>query len=568
MKALILAAGLGTRLLPHTAHRPKPLFTLAGKTLLDVHIGQLAAAGCEAVRVNTHHLHREIERHVTAQNYAIPVSLRFEPQILGTGGAIRNSADFWDHRSFMVVNADIVHAVDLGRVYAQHLRHRAAATLVLCADPEFDSVDVDAGGRVTGFSEAPRAAGRRRLTFTGIQVLDPVILDYLPEGRFAHSVDAFRAMIADNRHLQAYVPEAPCWRDLGTAGRYRAAAREASARAAWREAFSEELPDTCTWGPIAGDGSDRRWFRVAAGGRSLVAADHGLHPPAPVAEVDSFVAIGRHLHAQGVPVPAIRFADPFAGLVFLEDLGDTRLQEAARREPDRHRVLAWYGDIIDRLVAMAVEGGRGFDPAWAFQTPRYSRELILERECRYFLDAFLAPAAGMKVPFEELAEEFERIAANALQHAVEGFMHRDFQSRNIMQRAGRWYFIDFQGGRIGPLQYDLASLLIDPYVGLSPSEQAGLLAHAERRLASRQPVDPAGFRASYAHCALARNLQMLGAFGFLGITRGKSFFRACIPAALAGLDARLAGFASPGFPRLRRVVAEAVRKFGLGGIKE
>ncbi len=563
MKALILAAGLGTRLLPHTAHTPKPLFTLAGKTLLDLHIERLRAAGCEAVRLNTHHLHGQIARHVASRDYGIPVSIRFEPEILGTGGAIRNSADFWDRRPFMVVNADILHAVDLGRVYAAHLHRRPAATLVLCADPEFDSVEVDPVGRIIGFANAPRSTGCRRLTFTGIQVLDPVILDYLPEGRFAHSVDAFRAMIADNRPLRAFVPKAPGWRDLGTAERYRAAARDTSAAEAWRQAFSEELPGSCIWSTLAGDGSDRRWYRLSAGDRSLVAADHGLHPPVPVAEADSFVAIGRHLHAQGVPVPVIRFADTFAGLVFLEDLGDTRLQEAVFREPDRGRVLAWYRALIDRLVEMCLEGGRGFDPGWTFQTPRYSRELILERECRYFLDAFLAAAAGMQVSFEELAEEFEQIAANALQGAVEGFMHRDLQSRNIMLKQGYWYFIDFQGGRIGPLQYDLASLLIDPYVGLSPSEQEDLLDYALGRVALRHPLDPARFRACYAHCALARNLQMLGAFGRLGITKGKSFFADQIPAALSGLHARLAGFPTPAFPRLRRVVVEALEKVGI-----
>ncbi|MCU0538579.1 MAG: sugar phosphate nucleotidyltransferase [Desulfobacterales bacterium] len=565
MKALILAAGLGTRLLPYTGFRPKPLFPLGGKALIDLHIEGLRAAGCESVRVNTHHLHAQMARHIAARDYGLPVALIFEPEILGTGGAIRNAADFWDRRPFMVVNADIVHAVDLARVYAAHLRRRPAATLVLCADPEFDSVEVDGAGRITGFAEGPPAAGCRRLTFTGIQVLEPVILGYLPEGRFAHSVDAFRAMLADGLELRAYIPESPRWRDLGTPERYRAAAREAAADAAWRQAFSEELPQSCTWSPLAGDGSDRRWFRLAAEGRSLVAADHGLHPPVPMAEADSFVAIGRHLHAIGAPVPAIRFADPFAGLVFLEDLGDCRLQEAALREADRRRVLAWYRAIIDRLIEVSQAGARGFDPAWAFQTPRYSRDLILERECRYFLDSFLKTVAGIRIPFSELAEEFERIAAGALQDAVEGFMHRDFQSRNIMQKEGRWYFIDFQGGRIGPLQYDLASLLIDPYVGLSPREQEELLGYAVERAAGRHPVDPARFRSCYAHCALARNLQILGAFGFLGITRGKPFFVNFIPAALAGLQAQLAAFAPGTFPRLRRTVAEALQTPGLGG---
>ena len=547
MKALILAAGLGTRLLPHTAAVPKPLFTLAGRPLLDLHIEQLRAAGAEAVRVNTHHLHASIERHIASQDYGIPVSVRFEPTLLGTGGAIRNAADFLDRRPFLVINADIVHAVDLRRVYAAHLRRPSAATLVLCEDPEFDSVWIDTRGRITGFSEEARGRGRRRLTFTGIQVLDPVMFDYLPADGFSHSVEAFRAMLADGLPLRAFIPQNPRWRDVGTPARYRRAARDASAAEAWRRAFGEQLPHELIWEPLGGDGSDRLWFRLKAAGRSLVMADHGLRPDLAVAEAEAFVAIGRHLRAAGVPVPAIVFADTFSGLVFLEDLGDLRLQEAAAREPERGRVMGWYREVINSLVAMAVEGARGFNPAWAFQTPRYSRELILERECRYFVEAFLNRVAGVDLGFEHFEEEFDRLAENALAHGVEGFMHRDLQSRNIMRKSGRWYFIDFQGGRIGPLQYDLASLLIDPYMDLTPAEQEELMEHALQRLASRHPVEPTRFRHGYAHCALARNLQVLGAFGFLATVKGKPFFADYIPAALTRLHARIAGF-SPDFP--------------------
>ena len=137
MKALILAAGLGTRLQPYTLTTPKPLFTLAGRPLLDIHIQNLVDAGCEAVAVNTHHLHTQIAAYIAAQHFAIPVHVRHEPAILGTGGAIRNFADFWDRRPFMVVNADIHAAIDLRAVYEFHLRHRPAATLVLIDHPEF-----------------------------------------------------------------------------------------------------------------------------------------------------------------------------------------------------------------------------------------------------------------------------------------------------------------------------------------------------------------------------------------------------------------------------------------------
>jgi aminoglycoside/choline kinase family phosphotransferase len=100
---------------------------------------------------------------------------------------------------------------------------------------------------------------------------------------------------------------------------------------------------------------------------------------------------------------------------------------------------------------------------------------------------------------------------------------------------------------------------------LTPAEQEELLQHALQRLASRHPVDPVNFRQSYVHCALARNLQILGAFGFLGTVQGKSFFNAYIPAALARLNTRLAGFDPGSFPRLRQAVADAMRKLGAEG---
>jgi len=560
MKALVLAAGLGTRLRPYTLSTPKPLFTLAGKPLLDIHIRNLVGAGCEAVAVNTHHLHNQIATFIASQHFDIPVHIRHEPAILGTGGAIRNFADFWDLRPFMVINADIHATIDLRAVYEFHLRHRPAATLVLVDHPEFNTVMTDPAGRVREFAVAVDRAPAGALTFTGIQVLDPVVLDYIPERSFYHSIDAFRAMIADGKIVRAFIPDPGVWMDLGTPARYRQAAAEASAREAWRRAFGRSAPAALGRQPIEGDGSERQWSRWKGDGGAMVMADHGLRTTTAVAEVDAFVSIGHHLRDKGIPVPAIYFADTFAGLVFLEDLGDTHLQSMVQREPVRERVMAAYRSIIDSVIRMAVDGAQGFDPAWAFQTPAYNREIVLERECLYFCNAFLNEYAGMDVSGDDYRDEFSRIADGALAGGELGFMHRDLQSRNIMAKDGRFIFIDFQGGRLGPVQYDLASLLIDPYVGLAADEQDRLLDYASRQMALRQPIDPEKFRRRFAFCALSRSLQILGAFGFLSTVKGKKRFARYIPAALRGLASRLAKFGTGGFPKLQRLVAHAEAK--------
>jgi NDP-sugar pyrophosphorylase family protein len=563
MKALILAAGLGTRLQPYTLTTPKPLFTLAGRPLLDIHIRNLADAGCEAVAVNTHHLHARIAAHLASQPAAIPVHLRYEPIILGTGGAIRNFADFWDRRPFMVINADIHSAIDLRAVYEFHLRHRPAATLVLVDHPEFNTVTTDSDGCVREFAAAPGRAPAGALTFTGIQVLDPVVLDYLPERGFYHSIDAFRAMIADGKIVRAFIPHPGGWMDLGTPERYRQAAAEASAREAWRRAFSRGASEALDRQPIAGDGSERQWSRWKDGGEAMVMADHGLRTTAAVAEVDAFVAIGRHLKSKGLPVPAIYFADAFAGLVFLEDLGDVSLQAAVMAEPDRGKTMALYRRVVEAVIALATRGIEGFDPAWTYQSRSYDRDVILKRECRYFCEAFLKGYAGLDAGFGDFADEFNRLADLAMADGLEGFMHRDMQSRNIMLKNDDCYFIDFQGGRLGPVQYDLASLLIDPYVGLAPDEQDHLLDYAVERMAAIRALDAARFRRGFAACALCRNLQILGAFGFLSTVKGKKQFARYIPAALRSLASRLAKFGAAGFPNLRRSVVRAEEKLGL-----
>jgi aminoglycoside/choline kinase family phosphotransferase/GTP:adenosylcobinamide-phosphate guanylyltransferase len=557
MKALILAAGLGTRLRPHTLTTPKALFTLAGRPLLDIHIRNLAEAGCEAVGINTHHLADAIKAFVASGRFDIPVHLRHEPVIRGTGGAIKNWADFWDPQPFLVINADVYATIDLRKVYEFHRRRQPAATLVLVDDPEFNQVEVGPDGRVRAFSGAGAAAGA--LTFTGIQVLDPVVLDFIPEHGFFNSIDAFRAMIAAGRTVLAYVPERGVWKDLGTEARYRSAAVEASAREAWQRSFPGTSPEEFEVTRIEGDGSDRQWSRWTGDGGAMILADHGLRSAAGTAEVDAFMAIGRHLKSRQVPVPAIYFADPFAGLVFLEDLGDTNLQRLVQAQSNRQPVLAAYRTVIDEVIHMAIDGAQGFEPAWTFQTPAYTREVILERECQYFRDAFLVGHAGLAVD-EAFSDEFNRIADGALEGRDRGFMHRDCQSRNIMVKDGRFYFIDFQGGRLGPLQYDLAALLIDPYVELAPDEQDALLEYAVSRLARRRPFDPAGFRRGFDYCALARNLQILGAFGFLSTRKGKPQFARYIPTALHSLEARLRGFQPPGFPKLQRWTAQALAR--------
>jgi aminoglycoside/choline kinase family phosphotransferase/GTP:adenosylcobinamide-phosphate guanylyltransferase len=570
MKALILAAGFGTRLLPFTENTPKPLFSIAGRPLLDIIIGNLQNAGCKAIIINTHHLYQKIDSFLARQKYTIPVITRHEPEILGTGGAIKNVADFWDDNPFMVINSDIVTDIDLKIVYDFHLSHDHPVTLVLHDDVEFNTVSVNESGFITDFHEQTlppflpsSAAGgskslqlpkTKTLAFTGIQVLDPEVIGLIPEGRFSSSIDAYRKLLSEDKKVYAFIAKEYYWKDIGTPERYRQAVYENMAPEAFKRAFPRWLNQQISSIELKGDGSDRNWYRLTAGNRSLVLVDHNIRRQRTTNETDSFVAIGRHLHAKSIPVPKIYLYDNFSGLVFLEDLGDVNLQTVIQNTSDPNEIILGYKSIIRLLVNLSVTGARDFDPAWTYQTACYNQDLILEKECRYFVDAFLKEYLKMDIYFEDFEDEFRSLAEKALEFAFNGFMHRDMQSRNIMIKNNNYYFIDYQGGRLGPIQYDLASLLIDPYVELDQAVQAALQNFCVETLASIMSVDPQNFLSSYQYCAITRNLQILGAFGYLSRIKGKTYFEKYIPAALRTLKHNLFALENSEFPRLKSIV--------------
>ncbi len=575
MKAMILAAGLGTRLLPLTKKKPKPLFPILGQPLIDILIRSVKLAGCKAVIINTHHLAREIDNYVKGQDYGIPVYTRYEPTILGTGGGIKNVEDFWDEQPFMVVNGDIFSNIDLAEVYEFHLSHEHPVTLVLHDCPPFNHVWVDPADHIVGFgqlepsppsraelAQSSQARGHRlrttvrQLAFTGIQCLDPQILDFIPERTHYSIIDAYCEIIRSGRTLKSYMARNHYWHDIGTKPGYQGAAREALARRALETVSPVAEPGMLVWTDLKGDGSDRTWHRVSLGNSSVVLVDHGLPPDEETCEADSFFFIGQHLHAKGIPVPHIYVYDRPSGMVALEDLGDSHLQTAVRRTQDRAEIVAHYRAVMDILIKMGVEGAKGFDPAHTYQTPTYDRELIIEREAKYFVTAFLNGYKGLSIGFEKIYKEFELIAETALETDHIGFIHRDFQSRNILVRDKEYYVIDFQGGRLGPLQYDLASLLIDPYVELPQNLQDSLLSDYLTRLSEVIPVDPGRFLHAYYYCAINRNLQILGAFAYLSRQKGKKDFEPYIPPAISSLKALIRRIEQGVCPKLASIIQD------------
>jgi aminoglycoside/choline kinase family phosphotransferase len=298
------------------------------------------------------------------------------------------------------------------------------------------------------------------------------------------------------------------------------------------------------------DGSSRRFFQLRTQGQQPLIA---ILPPADdergQAEAQAFDRIGRHLRQAGVPVPEIFGFDPESGLVLCEDLGEQRLYEAVATG-GATQALPFYEAAVHGLAHMQVRGAEGFDANWCWDTPSYDRQLMQDRESGYFLRACCTDLLGIAFDREAVTAECAHLAEQAARAPARFFLHRDFQSRNIMLMGGTVRFIDFQGGRLGPLAYDLASLLLDPYAALPEAMQEHLLAVYLQALQKECPYDPQQFRHEYVYLALQRNLQILGAFAYLSQVRQKPFFAQFLQPALVSLGRLLAKPEAAGYAAL------------------
>ncbi len=546
MKALILAAGYGTRLKPYTDKRPKPLFPVAGTAMIDITISQLVSAGCDKIIINTHHLADQIDAHIQAHSYPIPIVLSHEPDILGTGGAIKKAAPHLGQEPFWVVNSDILHDIPLEPIYDLHLQHPDPATLVLVDDPTFNTVWLDNEQQIQHLQKQTLDSiieSGRWCTFSGIQVVGPAILDHIPATGFFPIIDAYRSLIRAGNKIRGYFAKNAQWQDLGTPDRFQKAVRHKIAPTLFSQKEAPNHQITIT--PLAGDGSDRRWSRLNMAAKSVILCEHGITMGPETQEVDAFIAIGNHLRAHGICVPEILTHDRFSGQAYLEDLGDIHLQSVVANESDRSKIAALYDTVVKRLFHLATDGATRFDLTWTYQTPFYDKALILEKECRYFLEAFVNGWCNQSEEWETYTVEFESIADAIVTHGIQGLLHRDMQSRNIMIKAKNDpYFIDFQGARLGPVQYDLASLLIDPYVDLPEELRRSITAKSLEFYADKLGCNLKTFNRGFVACALSRNLQILGAFANLTQKKGKTAFAQYIPTAFARLQLSLAAYKS------------------------
>lgn len=264
--------------------------------------------------------------------------------------------------------------------------------------------------------------------------------------------------------------------------------------------------------------------------------------PGGIAEAKSYVRIGRHLHKKGISVPQIYKFDSKTGTVTMEDLGDTHLQTIVMqclKTGDMQRIQSFYEKAIDLMITMQFEGIKGFQTAWCFDTPIYDAKFAFQREAMYFVDAFACELVGINSKEKnELINELHSLCMllNSSSWPV-CLLHRDFQSRNILWHKDSPWIIDFQGTRAGPPFYDLASLLLDPYVQLSEVLIQKLLESYIESIKSKnykELADEEIYKAFRTYGTI-RLVQAIAAYSFLWRKMGKNHFKKYLEPAIGRL---------------------------------
>src|SRR6516162_1455586 len=287
--------------------------------------------------------------------------------------------------------------------------------------------------------------------------------------------------------------------------------------------------------PLQGDlgGSGRKIIRLKSGRTSAVGILYGVRE-----ENKAFLEFSRHFRRHGLPVPEIYAEDLAQGAYIEEDLGDTTLFESLNTHRTGETIgpeaVEAYRKVVATLPRFQVEAGRDLNYKVCYPRASFDRQSI-NWDLNYFKYYFLRLAG---IPFSEqaLERDFARLTKFLVNAPHDYFLYRDFQSRNIMLRDGQPFFLDYQGGRKGALQYDIASLLFDSKADLPAALRQEFLDIYIHRAGDFVPLEHSVFMHHYYAYVYVRMMQALGAYGFRGFYERKSHFLQSVPYALKNLE--------------------------------
>ncbi|MDI6745008.1 MAG: phosphotransferase, partial [Thermodesulfovibrionales bacterium] len=603
IRIFLPAAGLGERLRPITYHIPKPLLPVLGKTLLEIILDKFSEISSDRIGVNLHYMPELMRQWIKQSAFVNRMELFPEDPILGTGGALKNAEAFLSGGHFLVHNADVLSEIDFTYLIETHLSSGNIATLATHKYPKYNNVVIDDNGYVidvenpgTSTPDPARIAGK--VAYTGIAVYSPVIFKFLPSG-ISHATVAWIAASKAGHKVQALDFTGSYWSDIGTPATYASAIINALKRdgetvyidpsvedcndidmngyiAVEREAVlaqgsflrncimlpgsrtkSGEHYENCILGAdfridfkesevisastdkskifIGTGGSDRKYYRIEKDGKTAVLMECGKDDP----DFERHIEYTRFLSRYSIPVPELLETKTEKMQAVFEDLGDISLYSwlKCRREPEQ--IEEMYKKVLDIAVQIHTKATQHVSECPMFQNRLFDYEHF-RWETEYFIERFVRGIKKIEIGNPTaLQDEFHGLAYKA-DSFPKAIIHRDFQSQNIMITKGRPRLIDYQGMRIGPPAYDIASILWDAYYRLKDDMRERLLEYyTDRMKSARSPIHPVRDSSlsgvnpeTLTLCRLQRHMQALGAYGFLSAAKGKRYFLKHIPEGL------------------------------------
>ena len=506
-KAVVLAAGHGTRLRPFTCATPKPLMPVWGEPMLARIVALLRERGVDDIVVNAHHLNEQVRawvddyrRKAQAAGDRVRIKVSYEPEILGNGGVLNPLREWIGEENFYLVSSDIVleNVPDMEAAFAKC----AAPSVLGCCltidrGPRTIEVEPESGFVTCWKSIDPGVEGT--YTYIGLAILKPAILNYVkPEG-FSSIVTAFERAMAEGKFMRAVTAKDLMWEDAGTILSYIDLNRDGD-----DNAFAD-IPQLKATGAkdfrfLSARGSDRVFFGCDQG--IAILYDDGNRD-----ENGKYPGHARWLKARGIPVPEVAVDLPQLKTMVMSHGGD-----------ERKMTLEEYVKVVETLAKFNALGAEAELPDLL---PPFDME-TWEWEHGLFAKYCLGVQYGQKLP-KDVAEELGNVAA-LLEREPKALVHRDFQSTNVLWKGEELTFIDFQGMRLGPAAYDLASLVYDPYVTFSEGERRALVSLYAKASGRPEIVK------ILPYAAVQRLSQCLGAYGRLASVGQPQFRKHVVPA--------------------------------------
>jgi len=285
--------------------------------------------------------------------------------------------------------------------------------------------------------------------------------------------------------------------------------------------------------PLPAHGSVREYYRIIDGSRTAIGTFNEDR-----AENIAFLEFSKHFYKKGLAVPEIYLDDLDNNIYLEQDLGDVTLFSFLSEEREKNgfsdKIVATYEDVVKLLPQFQIKAGKDLNYSVCYPRHSFDKQSMLW-DLNYFKYYFLKLS---KIPFDEqkLEDDFEKFTNFLLSTERDFFLYRDFQSRNVMLVDGKPYFIDYQGGRKGALQYDIASLLYDAKADIPQDVRQHLLETYITALSSIIKLDRQSFLDYYYGYVFIRIMQALGAYGFRGFYERKSHFLKSVPYAIRNLE--------------------------------